>query len=377
MPLKVKFSEKEEEKEKEFSDPRYEAENKCFLLKNSDEDSDMEIGISYKLDFPDDFLPRDYQVFLFAGKDPHENDIFQVFEKSIGNRIGWLFPLQALQSREHAYASNKHFLRYAAVAFHLICKGIENVYYKIPEYNTAEIYEISDFYHERTVIICICKRQIPNYEDFSIDNYLPSIFKQGYFLQVKRDPGDITLKIENDRDESTKKIQITETAPALKNKPYLKALLSEVLPYENRNLLNFFFLYQVIEMLMEEIRIITINKNVEKIIENKEDSYKCKDILYEINQSYRETSILNRLKENHLKGIDNTLLQNLGNACKELLIKNKKKTGQTFCENLYHVRNLLFHQYRDIEQGDKDKDIDEIIKHFRLVIAEMLLFYNP
>lgn len=368
MSLEIKFS----EDIKKFTDPRYNPDNKCFFLKGPD----MEIEIPYLLDFKDDYLPDDFQVFLFAKKDLHENDIYQLFEKSMRKRIGWIFPLQALQSLEHTYASDEHFLKYAAVAFHLICKGIEDINNKIPDYNADGVYKISDFYHENSVIICVCKNQIPNYKNFSIDNYLPSLFKRGYFLQVKRDPEYIAIRIDDERDEPTKTIRIAQTASSLQNKAFIKSLLSEVLPYENSNLLSFFFLYQVIELLMEEIRIIVINNYVKTMIENKGNPYKCKDILDKISHSYSEKNILRLLIDNHLKNIDKADIENLGNACNGFLEKYQKKTGTAFWDNLYTVRNLLFHQYRDIDQKDSQY-IDEIITHFRLVIAEMLMHYDP
>lgn len=57
-------------------------------------------------------------------EDCTENSIYQVLVKN--QRIGWIFPVQALLSRDHDYAKNSFFLKYAYVAICLLLEQIED-----------------------------------------------------------------------------------------------------------------------------------------------------------------------------------------------------------------------------------------------------------
>lgn len=364
MPLQIKYLNERED----IPIVSYKPDTGCFSLK-SGETTDLEIEVSYRLDCKTDYSTSDYLVFMFACKEPGENEIFQVYEKENDNRIGWIFPIQALQSKEHSFADNEHFLKYAFVAFHLLCKGETNAFRKIPNYEDNRSYSIDEFYAEDSIILCLSKKKIDNFEKFSIDDYLPSLFKWGYYLQVKRNPDQICISAEK-QEEVRRKLKVGPISSSLKGNRFVKSLLSEVLPYEDVPLLAFFYLYQIVELLIEKVLIHEQRRKIDELIDNKDKPFELIEIVEKMKGSFSEKSRLISLFNNYLDSPP--YLEDLKQACNEFLEKYKRKSGTDFWNYLYNVRNLLFHQYRNVEQADTN-ELREIVKYFRIVIPDLLM----
>src|SRR5690242_20038601 len=109
----------------------FEQETNTFVL--SDEKDDLQYPFRYALTVePDDDT---YRIFTLYRKDVRNEDIYQVVDRDIDQRIGWIFPVAALTSTEHSHSSNQHFLKVAFKAFELLLKEIE-----IPETEESEDY---------------------------------------------------------------------------------------------------------------------------------------------------------------------------------------------------------------------------------------------
>lgn len=105
----LKFKDSEEE----CSFLQYIKEENVFYL----QDAAHKVVCEYypKLNLDSEYDPLQYKyLFLHNEREDYsENSIFQVY---VGEqRIGWIFPIQALLSNQHDYAANTFFLRYAYV----------------------------------------------------------------------------------------------------------------------------------------------------------------------------------------------------------------------------------------------------------------------
>lgn len=137
MVLKFKDS------EEEICSIRYIKEENIFYLLDVGNKTVCEC--CPKLNLDPKYDPSQYRyLFLHNERDEYsENSIFQVY---VGQqRIGWIFPIQALLSNQHDYVNNPFFLRYAYVAFCLLLNDIKS---KNEKEISSEIF-LKDFYQER------------------------------------------------------------------------------------------------------------------------------------------------------------------------------------------------------------------------------------
>ena len=59
------------------------------------------------------FVPDDFEMCFLYNDKVSENSIFNLYADGI--RIGWIFPIQSLESQEHDYAHNEFYLKYAYI----------------------------------------------------------------------------------------------------------------------------------------------------------------------------------------------------------------------------------------------------------------------
>ena len=93
----------------------YDAKNREYRIVKAGKE------VSYKPELAviAEYVPQDFLVKILYNQKAVENSIYQVCCDQ-SQRVGWLFPLQALCSNQHDYHDNKHFLRQAYVAYNII-----------------------------------------------------------------------------------------------------------------------------------------------------------------------------------------------------------------------------------------------------------------
>ena len=349
----------------------YDIAQSCYALKSTS-DREIEINIEYPLEYISGYKKADFDLFLFARKNFSENKICQVYEKGLDQRIGWIFPLQALNSKEHDYASNEHFLKYAKVSFDILCSGVENVFKESPLFKSGN-YLINDFYSDETVVFSLSKNSLPAQFDFQINDYLPSFFGKGFFYQTSRNPKNLRETVLSLELLDGNRVTISKMSPGLKSKKFIRSLLVEILPYESNYLIAFFYLYQIIEMLIGEVYNIKQIDFAKKISDNLNKPSEVKEILSDLNQSLSEKKRIHSLFEQHLlsKPDENSLK----NACNDFLEKNKYQPGDHFSKYLYRVRNIIFHQFYEI-QYNAESDLRDIVVGMEQLIPELIINFK-
>lgn len=160
---------------------KHDIENKKFILKLND--SAAEISVPYILDLNNSGDCIGYKVFLLKNDVKNkENDIFQVFDN--GQRIGWIFTIQSLQSGAHDWAQNEHFLKIAYFAFKAL---LEKIDIKRSDLVGKCELKLSDCYDTDDIVFIVCE------QEFDINFYLPSFYRYGYYFQT-----DIEIKSSGD-----------------------------------------------------------------------------------------------------------------------------------------------------------------------------------
>src|SRR5690606_7183113 len=139
------------------------------------------------------------------------------------------------------------------------------------------------------------------------------------------------------------------------------------------HLIRFHILYQIIEyILTERFDVVFTNLigeyNANNIVKN--------DFIEKINELGKERSnikkVVDCLKENNC----DFEIPNLERDCKDLLESHKKKIKNTLGDLIYDVRNLIVHNYRDIED-DEIEIIENITHELELLTINIIEKYCP
>ena len=338
---------------------QYEKENNVFYLQNSVGKTICEFWPKLQLD--SEYNPSQYRyLFLHNEREDYsENSIFQVYVDK--QRIGWIFPIQALLSDQHDYAGNKFFLRYAYVAVWLLLNNIKS---ENEQEISSEIF-LDDFYDNSLTLLVLDNENISRLEGtFGIENYTISLYQYGYSWSGR---GNLDSQIE----KPDKIIHLKSIAKELQQTKYIYTMFEKEIPKIQEAFARFHTYYQIVEILISivfedkfKIFVDRLNKSVESLFEQREElgnmileKQRVKWLFAEyVSISQREKNILDE-------------------QCKKLLQENNKKVGAGMAENLYAVRCLLVHSMYTLNEYSHEI-LEDINKAFLEVIMEMLLTFK-
>lgn len=342
-----------------------------FEISNSQDPDDNSFLIDYVLPIEDGYNLTNYELYTYFSQDVSENDIFQVYEKHIDKRIGWIFPITSLVSREHSKSSDIHFLKYAFIAFQLLLLDSNNR--KILEigkqYYLTSHYEERSIYPENTIVLVLCKDCLKEINNFEINHYLPSLFFNGYYyknaINVK--------KVVDDKKNTRERVNITKISEELNDEQYIYDLFQELI-FETHPFVKFHLLYQIVEMLIEkilhnEIKIISAKLKERKIY--------ARDFKDKIAKFEPENKRINKLFVEYSRNIDKEIINNLKGRCNDFL-KSVNRNDE-ICDNIdkiiYSVRNFLVHDYRNIPK-ESVKLLIELNYSFEKLCVYMLMNFK-
>lgn len=359
-----------------LSNPRFDENIPAFLLSTGGGGSDV------LMDYPSPFQQNvpygDYSVYAFARHDYSENDIFGLYLKQPEKRIGMVFPLQAAVSREHDKADDITFLRFAQGAFMALCNGIETAYLKQPD-ASKRIFSIFDFYPSNTIVVAIYKPQLVDVAGFHIDDYLASFIKYGYFLQTPGlDPRKIASENKDRFEAPDTRVSIQPIAPEMQKVAFITHLLKVLLPYADTSLLRFFYLYQIVELMMGTLLELSFTEFKQRLSIAQPVSSGIREVMEDLHEQLSEKKRMSKLFDRHITpSIDLNVLRG---SCNEFLTSLGSTSAtpehqRGVAEFLYPVRNVLFHNFRIIEPSNLAK-LDEIAAAMRIAVCDMLMRFS-
>ncbi len=342
---------------------KHDIENKKFILKLND--SAAEISVPYILDLNNSGDCIGYKVFLLKNDVKNkENDIFQVFDN--GQRIGWIFTIQSLQSGAHDWAQNEHFLKIAYFAFKAL---LEKIDIKRSDLVGKCELKLSDCYDTDDIVFIVCE------QEFDINFYLPSFYRYGYYFQTDieiKSSGDLSVF---DEPHSKNNICIKRISPFLEDiKYFTEPSFFERIYKEKHYLVKFLLLYQVIELLISKILDVRFKSIMEQ---NKtatvDDIHKIKIELNEISNEMRRINLL----MNQFVTIDseyNLRRKNLLIECAAFMKSCNEFTGSDDCgknEIFYRTRNTIIHKYNKLKN---ENNVVENIKKINIELEKFIIY---
>lgn len=302
--------------------------------------------------------PKDYDYKIFYKKDYKENDIFQVVEKSLKKRIGWIFPISSIISTSHDFVNNPHYCRYAFLAYMLLLQNEINEHKIVDhEFNIIIENEYSD-----AILLILKKELVKDITGFKIDNYYANLYKFGYYLEKRDTNPYIELS-------SNKKIVIQSISSDIASNDYIMRLF-EILCKENHPIIKFHILYQVVELLIED----TLIDSLEKIIEQvKEKAIYVRSIREQVSKFESEKDRINIIVKKNCMGSD---YNDLHCKCVSFLEKRGRKGAIEFPESIYAIRNYIVHDFRFIIDDIKLEEIDDINFLFEILVLDLIIKYK-
>lgn len=341
-----------------------EEQNKYYKISSSDNENYINIQyVPIKISNWDKNL---FDIYLFENDYlSAENDVFEIYEKTIDERLGWIFPITILESNENDYVNHKNLNDYKHIA-----------YQKLLEYNysidslekAGDFIKLSEIYGN--VIICLLhKNTTSKIANFNINNFLLSFYKNGYLYFN----GSFKSKSIYDRTSfvtekrRNKRIYIENSNFDIFKNGFTKSLFIEHLLQSDNYLVRFIFLYQIIEYFIDIHSEKLFYDHIENYLFN---SATKNDFRENINQSSTERQVINDIFNNSkisddLKTEFNTEVDFFFNDIGKVYRKN------SFGDKIYNLRNLITHNIR--EYTDKHDTLNKINEIFERIIIELLI----
>lgn len=335
-------------------------------------DLSVSVDIPFILQPFDQYDDQEFICHIFqSNKHYKESDIFQIYEKNVNNRIGWVFPIQALLSNEHSFANNEHFLKYAYIAFkNLITKEVNGNFGKIQVAGKELEMNLDDIYNSSLIILCLCVEQTNKVQNFNIDNYLPSLYLNQYYFfndktNVKSTHTTLGPFVDDIDMVPISKKKISSVKVNLLDENFIKFLFKNYLNVDQHPLVEFHLLYQVVELLIEKL--LAEELKAISLTAHEKDPFELKD---EIMGALTE---INRIKKLFNEGVifysEKKLYCEIFN---EFLVSFDKEELD-LPSAIYKIRNIVVHRYREVIDKNLINRVVKINRALEEIVVSLLV----
>lgn len=312
-----------------------------------------------------------YTLFVLKRDNLKENQIANICLKKTPEekekRIGFIIPTMAIESQEHDFAENTCFWKFSNAALQILFNTNNNfIFSNTIDINQEKIY-LSDLLGGNIAFLVIEKK------GFDISEIFSSIISYGFLLREENEENE-----ENEeKNNLPKNLHLLKISPDLENVKFQIFNILKIYHLQSNSAFRFFLLYQIIEILMQEIFQNTKNELLESL-ENQTNVNKIRKIL----QNYTsEENRLGKLVDTYAVG--NGTFQNiedLQNACKNYLyaiglISSCDENIGSFHNYIYEIRNALFHNFRLHNESNNSK-LDNVVNELLKIIPKILFSYK-
>ena len=142
----------------------YDVSGNCFYI--LDDDGNVVSDIFPIIQLDSEYKPSKFELKILYNErnDCTEESIFQVYAEKI--RIGWIFPIQAINSKEHSHASDKYFLKYAYIAWYLLLDYLDiNI-------ESMDEFDLFQQYNDGINLLILDKDNCNQLKNFEFDKYV-------------------------------------------------------------------------------------------------------------------------------------------------------------------------------------------------------------
>lgn len=350
----------------------YESKN---FIRVSNESKDVYLDFEYFPEVHKDVEYDNYQIFVLSNNYlVAEKDFFQIYNKDDSRRLGWIFTISNLESKELDLIKDKHLNNYKLAAYYLLLQAKGNVKPK-PIEEAAPYPKISDIYDRDDIFIVVYDA---SKKEFPIRNYLPSLSKYGYYI---KNSYDNIAKIESKRsfclklrEEGKNKIHLKMSNCGNDNDRFINDLFSDHLKSSEHHLLRFHILYQVIEFYLSNIFENDSKSIIDSYIRDRND---INGFMEKIGKVKSERTRINKLiSYTGTLGDDlDYSVVNLQRDCDLFLRKCQREPKSNLGDLVYDVRNLIVHEYRSVAPSEFSL-LEDITSEIELLVTNIIENYN-
>ena len=334
---------------------------KFFLYENENGDSDR-----FEYRFSTDNLwnpldPNDFIVEILINPFlNNERNVYALLDSSMGGkRVGYLFPISVLDS-DADFSDHKLLNNYVYVAFNVLLK-------RIPSVNKTTCF--SDNFEEN---VCVCVFHKASLQTESpLPNIIHNLRQFGYsyfepYNQVRMVKGYDALSYQKDIKSG---ICVRFNEPPLYQNAMIDSIL-RALPRADNLTHRFVLLYQVIEVLLEEI---SSNDIKEEILKFNKEQIPSNDFIENIKRlSSERIKIQDIFERCSLYNTKETTM--FKECCSHLFDLTRYEPSKTQIQDLfYSFRNQMTHSYRNLYVFEKE--LAETIQAFELLVLKIIEKY--
>ncbi len=305
------------------------------------------------------FVPDDFEMyFLYNNNDGvSENSIFNLYADGI--RIGWIFPIQSLESQEHDYVHNEFYLKYAYI---VVYKLLQMAEFGDREYSE---FSILDYYSDDIQILVYDKGNASEIESFDISNYAVDLFSKGYSFCGE---GNVFTKL----DAVDQNIRIKQLPKQIRDISYINVLFMELIPLRDSSYSKFHLIYQIIEILIGVVFNYKFKSFIQEIEDSPDDLFEKREKLSGITT---EKDRVIWLFEN-FSSVELQKREILNSFCEKMLQDNEKKYKENNVgNNLYAVRCLIVHNLYSLDEDSREL-LKELNNSFLDVVLDILFTFH-
>lgn len=307
-----------------------------------------------------------------------QGDVFKVNIKVGSNTksVGYIFPASALGGDEEDIDDNFDEAK-QAYKFYSIKNLIEQ--HKWNEHHEGQSLNISEILNQNCSFIIIYKPLLQDV-DFKLTDLLPNLALHGYYHNPENTKPNISnlfdfgsarenleeiIKVRYLFVRDQQSITLKNSKAILNQIPLIKLLYDQLLVEADNPLYRFLILYQVVEYLVDKY----FKDGLETVI-NERASYSNYKFLQQIHELNNTRSTINKLFDT----VSFDAKSEITSILKSFLLEfeheyEKHSTGDC----LYDIRNLLFHDYKSVLEGQRDGAILGLVIQCEILIHQLVI----
>ncbi len=283
----------------------------------------------------------DYTVNVLISSKPPAEASYNSLAIGSGHTAGFIIPGAAILSPENPNASNATYCAYNLLVADIFCRASIDKQYLLASNSSPAAESRHNIFRQNSYYLITWNKYFNSPNSICRDFAL-SLCHHGLVFSTS-DNHPQHLYFDHEGDGTTLRVKSTAALPS-----YVITILGSLIPYCENPFLRFFYLYQVIEYMMGvefDSKVADVRSRLAAIVNP--SMVELREILEKFQDATREKTRINAalVPECPATAIS---------AEKLLSALNALDPDTSFAERIYRVRNILFHDYKQLhEKGEQ------------------------
>lgn len=338
------------------------------------------LAIKYCLPASDGYDPNELRVFLLEKQNLPEQTILEIKLDSFDEKAGHIFPLRLFETEDATYTQiakdTPRILRFQKVALAALCHFAKVNQLALLQEEQNDPVSLVKYFGEDAVVLTISNDPNRAPENFELDDYLPSLFKYGYF-KYEMPTEKAGLRVLDAPFEDVTPITtltLKKISSEIPNASFVKKIFVDLLPAAWSPITSFFLCYQVIEICIERIRLEHCDAFISNLETAKKDAVMTRTAINEYQGEASEKDRIKRLFTTYISPCTNSSFNEGKNLLKRLGQPDSKLVED--CAVLYSLRNYYFHAFPVVQDNCSNEQLKMISWELLVLTLEILFRFK-